>query len=835
MLRLLVYPNQYTSFSEAEAHELPWADFKNLVLKDALVVPNKGSEPQYFPGSMREGAESKGDASVDRVYLYCLDADDITPREYEKVIETIVADGLECVVHSTYSHLAQIKKNGNYRVRFIFTLSRPVLADEWRIFWSNCRLTFHSLADGTTAAPSKHYLVPSLPPGEEARAAKIYKEFSGKPIDVDEMMTRFGLKKLADAEVESFDIGKERITGSMFQEMVSRKRKGDDVKIANALKSGLAKNAYAESGAREATLFAIAGMLAHEFPRGNPDDLCEPLRYSVEFEEKRGGPKFVEFRDKVVRRQRDLLQRAAVKRMEAAKEAARVAQIKDTVEEFTEESLEPYIRSCGNKFKFKDLKDRLVLVHRNGYYVFDGTGYMYATNTSLLATIRKCLRFRAENHLDFDYFFPTEGGKPPVPKTADAFVKDHGDVIKQVRYNYEGTSWYDPEACVLSLSNVKSPSRLVPERIPEVEEYMRIACPDDKMRKRWEQWMAQYASTDRALVGLVLTGPTGVGKSAFAAGMAKMHGDAPPGSMANYLSNHPTQLLENPLVFADESLPEIQGRVPTDRLRTLISSATHEVNPKGQPIVVLDGFVRTIMAFQNLKKFDFGRGHTREDIEAIEKRFLFLVLAAAAAAAFNYDLFVTNNGLAKHALYLAETMKRSSDRFGVDTSGSDHVVFGDPVAMVVADWIIEYLLQKAATSVDAKMAHKRVPVFVNKERVFVNVTLVRKTWANVSAVSTKFVPTQQQIAEAVRTLAVHDSSVRIRMGTGQESFWEIKTNVLKSRAIALDIVPAQHFDLLLKIPHELGFLTSSFVLTKEEKLNRTEALKIVIGNRESAS
>src|SRR5690606_38428377 len=93
----------------------------------------------------------------------------------------------------------------------------------------------------------------------------------------------------------------------------------------------------------------------------------------------------------------------------------------------------------------------------------------------------------------------------------------------------------------------------------------------------------------------------------------------------------------------------------------------------------------------------------------------------------------------------------------------------------------------------------------------------------------------QQIAEAVRTLAVHDSSVRIRLGTGQESFWEIKTNVLKSRAIALDIVPAQHFDLLLKIAHELGFLTSSFVLTKEEKLNRTEALKIVIGNRESAS
>lgn len=835
MLRLLVYPSQFTNFSAAEAHELSWADFKEIVLKEAQVVQSKGSEPQYFPGTMREGSESKGDASVDRVFLYCLDADNITPREYEKVVETVQAEGLECVVHSTYSHYKQRKENGNYRVRFIFPLSRPVLADEWRLFWSNCRLTFHSIADGTTAAPSKHYLMPSMPPGPEALAEKIYREFSGKPIDVDTMMSRHGLKKLADAEVESFDIGKEAITGSMFQEMVSRKRKGDDVKVVNALKSGLAKNAYAEAGTREATLFAIAGLLAHEFPRGNPDDLCEPLRYSVEYEEKRGGPKYVEFRDKVIRRQRDLLQRAAIKRMEAAKEAAHIAQVKDKISEFTEESLEPYLRSCGNRFKFKDMKDRLVLVHRNGFYVFDGAGYMYATNVSLLATIRKCLRFRAETHLDFDYFFPTEGGKPPVPKTPDAFIKDHGDVIKQVRYNYEGTSWYDPETCVLSLSDVQSPARLVPERIPEVEEYMRMACPDPVSRKQWEQWMAQYPNTDKALVGLVLTGSTGVGKSAFAAGMAKMHGNNPPGSMANYLSNHNSQLLSNPLVFADESLPEIQGRVPTDKLRTLISSATHEVNPKGQPIVVLDGFVRTIMAFQNLKKFDFGRGHTREDIEAIEKRFLFLALSAAAAAFFNYDLFVTNNGLAKHALYLSQTMARTSARFGVETSGSDHVVAGDPVAMIVSDWIVEYLLQKAATSMEVKQLNKRVPVFVNKGRLFVNITLIRKTWATVSAVSVKFVPTQQQIAEAVRTLSTRDKPARIRLSSGQESFWELKTNVLKSRAAVLDIVSEEDFDLLMKIPHELSFRTTEYVLTNEDKLQRMEALKQFMGSVENVS
>jgi adenylate kinase family enzyme len=832
MLRLLFYPNQYTSISEAQAHELSWEDFKDIVLREAEVVPNKGSEAQYFPGEMIEGADSKGDTSVESVHLYCADCDNITPAQYQQLLDIIQQENWECAVHSTYSHHAQIQENGNYRVRVVFTLSRPVLADEWRLFWANMFVTLKSMPDEQTAHPSKHFLAASMSSGEEAREARIYEEFDGTPIDVEEMLERHGIKKIAHAEVESFEIGKETITGNMYAECVSRRRRGDDAKVANALKAAAAKNPYAETGAREATLFAIAGLLAHEFPRGNPDDLCEPLRYSIEFEEKRGGPKYSEFRDKVIRRQRDLLQRAAVKRMEAAKEAARVAAIKAVVEEFTPESLEPYIKSCGEKFVFKDLKDRLVLIHRNGFYVFDGDGYKYATAMSLLANVRKYLQFRAEEHLDFSYYFPSEGNKPPVPKSNDAFVKDHGDTVDQVRYTYLGHSWYDPKKSILQLSEVESPTRLVPERCPKVEAWMRVACPDERLRKKWEQWMAQYANTQRALVGLVLNGPSGTGKSAFAEGMAKMHGDAPPCSMANYLSAFNSEVLLNPLVFADECLPEINGRVPTDKLRTLISSGTHEVNRKGQPIAILDGFVRTIMAFQNLKKFDFGRGHTREDIEAIEKRFLFIELMAEASEYFDYDLFVTHKALIKHAMYLSQTMPRSSDRFGVDTAGADHVVSGDPVAMCVADWLIEYLMQKMFSSQEVQKSNKRVSAFINKERLFVNVTLIRKEWEQFKPSSNKFQPSQQQLAEAIRSMAVTGKAARVRMASGHESFWELKTSILKSRAVALDLCSEEQFDLMMKIPHELSFKGKTFILTDAEKQERIEALKLYRGKSE---
>lgn len=826
MLRLLFYPNQYTSIFDAQAYELSWEDFKEIVLRDVEVVPNKGSEAQYFPGEMREGAESKGDSSVQNVHLYCLDADDITPDQFQEAVAIIKQENWSCAVHSTYSHYEQIQKNGNYRVRFVFPLSRPVLADEWRLFWANCFVTFKALPDEQTAHPSKHFLAASVPPGSGPREARIYQEFEGHPIDVDEMLTRHGIKKIADAEVESFEIGKERISGNMLAECVARRRRGEDAKIGNALKAAAGKNPYAEAGAREATLFAIAGLLAQEFPRGNPDDLCEPLRYSIEQEERRGGPKFSEFRDKVIRRQRDLLRRAAIKRIESAQEAARIASIRADVQEFTPESLAPYLKSCGDKFTFKDLKDRLILIHRNGFYVFYGGGYKYATSMSLLANIRKYLLFRAEEHLDFSYYFPAEGEKPPTPKTNDAFVKDHGDTVDQVRYTYDGCSWYDPDESVLYLSEVRSPLRLVPERSAQVEAWMQAACPESRIRKKWEQWMAQYPNTKRALVGLVLSGPTGAGKSAFASGMARMFGTSPPCSMANYLSNFNSEVLFNPLVFADESLPEINGRVPTDKLRTLISSGTHEVNRKGQPIAILDGFVRTIMAFQNLKKFDFGRGHTREDIEAIEKRFLFINMKAEASEFFDYDLFVTNSALIKHAMYLAQTVPRTADRFGVDTSGTDNVVSGDPVAMCVADWLMEYLLQKMYSSADVKMSNKRVSAFINKGSVFANVTLIRKEWDQYKPSHTKHQPTQQQLAEAIRSMSVNGVATRVRMSSGHESFWEIKSSILRTRAMILDLCSPEQFDLLLKISHELHFKGNTFPLTDGERMARMEALKM---------
>lgn len=830
MLKLLFYPSQYTKFSDAEKQEMTFDELEDLY-REPEIVTTKGSEPQFFPGAMLHDAMSKGDTSVDRVYVYCLDLDGISKEKFLAIVGVIQRNEIRCFAHSTWSHLWQLNEDGTYRVRFIIALSRPVLRDEWRIFWSNCRIFFLNEADKTTASPSKHYLVASVPPGDEAKKVRIFETFAGKPIDVDAMMSRYGTKLLAEAEV-NFDVGTQRITGSMFQEFVSRRWRGEDAKVAHALKAALAKNTYAETGARESTLFAIAGLLAKEYPRGNPDDLCEPLRYSVEFEQKKGGPKFSEFRDKVVRRQRDVLQRAAEKQVEATKELAKVAGKKDLIGEYTPASLEPYFKSCGNKFGMKELKDRLVLIHKNNFYVFDGSGYKSAVAMSLPATIRKYLQFRAETHLDFSYFYPVDGGKPPEPKSNDSFVKDHGDVINDVVYTYEGASWYDEKKGILWLSGVDDPNKIVGEFSKEVDQWL-TKLTDAPSKLKLEQWMAQFHNTAQALCGLVLTGPSGIGKSAFAMGMATMFGEVDgdnaknkPCTMANYLSSFNSEVIKNPLVFADEELPKINGKVPTDQLRTIISSETHDINRKGLPIATLKGFVRVIMALQTADKFDFGHGHTREDIDAIEKRYLIIPCSEDAAPYFDYHLFVTHRKLIKHAMYLAQTIPRASDRFGVETTGSDHVIAADPTTMAVADWIYAYMTLKVHSSAKLQQLTQTYVLFVNKGRLFVSALLLSKDWENNRLAGQRKEYTMKVLSEALRSLSVSRKPTRVKMPSGkQETFWEIKHSVIKTRALSTGATTPEQFDLLMQCSYEVAFKTVSFQLTDEDKKLRMQTLK----------
>lgn len=824
MLKLVFYENQFTSVADGKFKEFAWDALVEL-LREPEVVTNKGTATQIFFGAMREEAQSKGDSDVQEVSCLVIDVDKIPFSDLALLEKVIEEEKWDAILHSTHRHHEWMQLDPpQARVRIILPLSRPVHPEEFLLLWSNANLTFEGFADGTTRNPSKAYLAPSVLPGQDARDSYIFKVFKGEPLDPDEMMSRFGTPVLAEAEIELYEIGSEPVTANMLKDLLQRKHSKEDKVFVDAIKRGLGRLSMAESGNRENTYFGVAGVFAKHFPRGNPDDICAALEYSIEYEAKQGGPSLKEFKDKLVRRQRDILKRSALKRMEVTKEQAKIAKIKATKEPYTPETLQPYFESCNNKINFEGLKNALVLVHRNNYYVFGEGSYHFATQNSLLATVREWLLYRAEA-LDFDYYYPRDGEKPPTPKSPDHFVRDHGRVIRHVRYTHRGVSWYDSTEQILWLSESKDCRRLLPARCVEFERWLRCMCGDDTLYDKICQWLSQVPNTRRALAGLVLAGPTGIGKSAFAEGVAKLWGTAP-GTMQNAMSNHNSELVNSPVVFADESLPEVNGRVPTDKLRSLISSRHHEINPKGLPISQLDSFVRVIVALQNMSKFDFGRGHTKEDNVAIGRRFLFVEGQEEAAELFDYDLFVGDMGIAKHIMWLAQTRERTSSRFGVDTDGEDFVISADPYTMKVADWVVAYLAAKVFQSAEARPPNKRVSCFVNKGEIYVNSRVLRAEWEMYQSGRAKnYVPTALELTQALRAMSQDKDPVRIRMPAMQESYWRLRTGVIRKRAIETDELSDEQFDLLLQIPHEIEFRAVNFKLSDHEKQERAFALK----------
>jgi len=234
MLEIRVYPTQFTSFNEGENHKLTWDQFCEM-LSEPVVVSSKGQEPQFFPGRMLPEATSKGDKSVEKVFLYCIDADSIDETVFNDLIRTIENEKVEAFMYSTFSHAAQRKKNGLYRIRIVFPLSRPLSADEFRLFWPNSRLTFCNVADPTTSGPGKHYLFPSVPEGKKDLEI-ISRRFKGEFLNVSKMMSRYGLHNLANAEVETTAIGREPVSKEQFLAAIKNPRKKTDKPTLDALK-----------------------------------------------------------------------------------------------------------------------------------------------------------------------------------------------------------------------------------------------------------------------------------------------------------------------------------------------------------------------------------------------------------------------------------------------------------------------------------------------------------------------------------------------------------------------------------------------------------------------
>lgn len=339
----------------------------------------------------------------------------------------------------------------------------------------------------------------------------------------------------------------------------------------------------------------------------------------------------------------------------------------------------------------------LLLQHQRSYYVQAGGDYEGPyVDTAAVA------RFRTL-HLEtpgVDLITVTQRGSSK--KTLPTLIDDYGAVVADVTYDLraQATS-YDAERRILTIAS--APRAAVTARRHEVVERWLELLAGDKLPKVLD-WLATVADLDRPSCALVFVGPPGVGKSLFAAGLARLWGRAEPVPLDLAMARFSQPLTSCPLVFGDEMVPQDwKGRNRSEELRRLITATERMVEAKFAPVVALRGALRVLIASNSDNVLDFGDDIGAHDVAAIAGR-LCVVSPSAEAGAYLARLRATGTGgelfnglaLAEHTMWLSETRQRpAAGRYAVEGDVVDvarHMATSGWLASELCRWCVEWLL-----------------------------------------------------------------------------------------------------------------------------------------------
>jgi hypothetical protein len=832
---LLVFATGRQPLKEAKRFECTWDQF----VADALdvgfeAVEDRGEDSktyatQFLAADFVEGAEQKKSDFVERVNLYVLDLDGVPKSKYLKIEQLISDEGLAAFAYTSYSHIDSVRQCKGYRVRVVMPLSRPVPKAEWKRFWSNMRLKFFSCADSTGITAAKPYLMPSIPKkyvGTRSEKITFLREYKGKPIDVDSMLTAYQLDPVVAATRKDRNQPVGGAAVNRFLKEQRGKRSPEAKQVAVALDNANTGEPYAAKGKRDDTMFRMASALGEAFPMCDAEQLASFFKAGIEAQRAADstdpGPTYEDFVNKLLRAQEHSLVEAERRKQkhEQEKKAAGLGTFSEVIGAYTKESIQSYIEQTGCGASYEDFSHRLILVTHDGFYIFNGNGYSRASKQTFYNACLSHLAHKAKD-IGFELYHPATESSPARLKSPTTLTMQYGREVDSLVYRYGTTPHFDERTGTLVLCECSLDTKLEPRAHPQVDAWIDAMAPSPSDAELFRDWLSQAPDTDKALCAIALVGAHGIGKSAFADGMSRLW-CANPIAMKTALDNFNYPIVYSPVVFADEKLPDVKGRVPTEEIRSLISSSKFLVNRKYRDESTLHGHLRTIVAINSMASFKLGEAaHSKHDVEAVSRRFLFINTPKTqedlARDLFDYDYFVTRGALAEHALHLYTTRPRSSLRFGVASQSYDRLVTGDFMSESVLLWIQEQLSRKTGGA--AEMKPDTPACFVARGRVYVHARRMFENWGE----TTNYKPRQATILNALDV--VSDEEVRIRIGKRRDTYHIVKTDLLRNFILERKLETPEDIDLMLRISTELPHQEIAFRLTQEQRDERDALLR----------
>lgn len=794
-----------------------WEEFATSLLEGHEEKADKSSCTLLIPVKFAKGATQKTKENVESVSMGALDFDNLTEEQAARVVDRIVEEGLEAVLYSTWGHAESMREKGLLKFRVLLPFTRPVESGlEWDVFWPILNGLFCGLADQKCKDCSHGYFLPAVEVGTPPEA-RILEHFEGKPIDVD-----FLLSSCDDIpEVGGFDeddSSKEKISLDrlrLFAKRLKRSASSNQAWMGSLLEKVIKGDIFAEEGERDNTAFKLAQDLGKEFPHASAKSIANHFRTSLSHMG-RDAPTVEDVALKIQRAQREVVveeQRRKHREFKASRAQKKLRKF----EEYNEECIAQFAAETGCGATFEMFEKRLIVQCRSNYYVFNGLGYEGPHLASeLLAVCRDWLP-PAARPFGFDLMHRTE--KRSFLKTPTELMDEYGVVARRVFGSAVGVACFDEQLRCFREAWHPVRDELQPEECPEFDQWITDVSPTKEVAEGLRDWLALATDLSRPISMLVFIGKSGVGKSSFATGVSRLWNKEDAIKMSDAFESDNNNLRRTPVLLADESLPrDNTGRVPTDRIRSLISSGQHRINAKHLAPVEYQGYFRTICAVNNAEKVSLGKVTSREDAVAVANRMHRIEIPSDTSAVFNYELFVNQDGIAKHCLWLRENRKVSGYRFVTEgNEDTTRQIILQTESVQILSWVWWFLNNRKIEE------QWPMPAFVAKGHVYVTAQGILKYWEQ--RFQREAAPAERTLVGWLKLCAQHEPKT-IRRNGKTVNVWRIDKTLLEEYVRELGESATDLRQKLKVYTIWSVAVPDKFAPTAEEEAVRAEAIEL---------
>jgi hypothetical protein len=387
------------------------------------------------------------------------------------------------------------------------------------------------------------------------------------------------------------------------------------------------------------------------------------------------------------------------------------------------------------------------------------------------------------------YLSPIEGASaynPPIgrgSRSIKSYVdlcSQYGTIITEVEASLvHDFSFYDSETGKLTEVTAKRNPKLTPTHHASVEKWLTLM--GGHQAGKLLDWVAAVPKLGRQCCALYLWGAKGVGKTLLCNGLASLWGlrDITPLDVA--IDSFNERLARMPLVVADEYLPDV--RDISGKLRELIGSKNHTLRRKYRPEASLYGAIRLIMLANTPHLLDLKGDHTKEDLDAIAERFLF-INCDKSASSYLEDLHQSEKDamleykIAEHCLWLSQNWEIDEGRrFIVEGSLGEanlNISINNERTALICEWFVEYLSNPEQFQNTPRL---KGLVAVEDEAIWANAYAIQKAWTLYMDGNPL---TARAIGISLKTLTARgDESYKRKKVNGQQrGFYKIDTELL---------------------------------------------------------